>query len=86
MIRWEGPDGYVVGFSTRRGGVSSGPFSSLNLGLLTDDEPANVEENRRRICAEIAADPERLALNRQVHGATLNRAVAGQRSDEFIEL
>ena len=26
-------------FTTRRGGVSEGPYASLNLGLLTDDEP-----------------------------------------------
>ena len=80
MIRWDGPAGYTVGFSTRRGGVSTGPYASLNLGRLTDDEPANVEENRRRLCAEVGADPERLAMNRQVHGATVNRAGAGQRS------
>ena len=79
MIRWDGPGGYVVAFTTRRGGVSSGPYESLNLGLLTDDEPANVEANRRRVCASVGADPERVAMNRQVHGATVNRAVAGRR-------
>ena len=79
MIRWDAGPGYVVAFTTRRGGVSSGRYESLNLGLLTDDEPANVEENRRRVCADVGARPERLALNRQVHGATVNRAVAGRR-------
>jgi YfiH family protein len=79
VIRWEGPPGYVVAFSTRRGGVSHGPFSSLNLGLLTDDDPENVEENRGRVCAEAGVDPQRLAMNRQVHGATVNRARSGQR-------
>ena len=33
LIRWEVPGPYVVAFSTRRGGVSSDEFSSLNLGL-----------------------------------------------------
>jgi hypothetical protein len=79
VIRWDGPPGYVVAFSTRRGGVSAGPYTSLNLGRLTDDDPANVEENRRRLCAEVGADPDRLAMNHQVHGATVNRATAGQR-------
>jgi YfiH family protein len=79
MIRWDGPAGYVVAFSTRLGGVSSGPYASLNLGRLTDDDPANVEENRRRLCAEIGADPDRVAMNRQVHGATVNQATPGQR-------
>lgn len=79
MIRWDAPEPYVVAFPTRRGGVSGGPYASLNLGLLTDDEPANVQENRRRACAELGADPARLAINRQVHAATVNRARAGER-------
>lgn len=79
MIRWDAPEGYVVAFSTRRGGVSDGSFASLNLGLLTDDDAANVEENRRRVCAEVGAEPSGLAMNRQVHGATLNRAERGRR-------
>src|SRR5207244_415864 len=66
--------------STRRGGVSKGPYSSLNLGLLTDDDGASVEENRRRVCAEVGADPQRLAMNRQVHGAIVNRARSGERA------
>lgn len=79
IIRWDAPGPYVVAFSTRLGGVSEGPFASLNLGLLTDDRRANVEENRRRLCAAVGADPARLTLNRQVHGAEVHRAVAGRR-------
>jgi polyphenol oxidase len=79
MIRWDAPEPYVVAFSTRRGGVSHGPYESLNLGLLTEDEPARVEANRSRLCAAIDADPIRLAMNRQVHAATVNRAEAGAR-------
>ena len=33
-------------FTTRRGGVSSGPYASLNLGRFTDDDPDAVETNR----------------------------------------
>jgi polyphenol oxidase len=40
-----------------------------------------VEENRRLLCAEVGADPERLALNRQVHGTTVRRANAGDRGE-----
>lgn len=36
------------GFSTRYGGVSTGPLSSLNLGFSRGDEPDNVRENWRR--------------------------------------
>jgi hypothetical protein len=79
VIRWNGPAGYVVAFSTRQGGVSSGAYESLNLGRLTDDADANVEENRRRLCAEVGADPDSVAMNRQVHAANVHKAAAGAR-------
>lgn len=82
LIHWDAPGPYQVAFTSRQGGVSDGPFSSLNLGLLTDDAPDNVEENRRRLCEAAGADPARLAMNRQVHAATVNRAVAGERGRE----
>jgi YfiH family protein len=77
MIRWNEP-GYVVGFTTRVGGVSEGPYASLNLGRGTGDDVDLVDENRRRACAELGADPRRLAANRQVHSAIVNRAQAGR--------
>ena len=78
--RWDVP-GYEVVFSTRVGGVSEGPFASLNLGKLTLDRAEHVEENRRRLCAEVGADVARLALNRQRHSVVVNRATAGSRSE-----
>ncbi|HEV8151741.1 MAG TPA: laccase domain-containing protein, partial [Solirubrobacteraceae bacterium] len=44
-------DGGTVLFTTRRGGVSEGPYSSLNLGSWTEDDPARVEANRERVRA-----------------------------------
>ncbi len=79
LLRWDSPGPYAVAFSTRQGGVSRGAFASLNLGRLTDDETQNVEENRRRLCAAVGAEPECLAMNRQVHGPTVNRAEPGAR-------
>jgi hypothetical protein len=79
LIRWDAPGPYTVAFSTRQGGVSEGSYASLNLGLLTDDHPDSVHENRRRLCDAVGADPKRLAMNRQVHAATVNRAEAGGR-------
>jgi YfiH family protein len=81
MIRRETIGPYVVAFSTRRGGVSEGPYESLNLGRLTEDDPDRVAENRRRLCVEVEAEPDRLAMNRQVHGAVVNRAEAGRRGE-----
>ncbi|TML02671.1 MAG: laccase domain-containing protein [Actinobacteria bacterium] len=82
LLWWDAPGPYEVAFSTRWGGVSEGAFESLNLGLLTDDAAENVEENRRRLCDAVGADPSCLAMNRQVHAATVNRAEAGARGRE----
>jgi YfiH family protein len=65
---------YRVAFSTRAGGVSEGPYASLNLGTLTDDDPENVVENRGRLCAAVGADPGSATMAWQVHGARVVRA------------
>jgi polyphenol oxidase len=61
-------------FTTRRGGVSEGPYESLNVGLLTDDDPVLVAANRERVRAQAGA--ARLAQGRQVHGTRI--AVDGE--------
>ena len=60
--------GAHVAFSTRAGGVSEGPYESLNLGILTDDVPQRVTENRRRLASSVGLEPERVAMGVQVHG------------------
>src|SRR4051812_21946176 len=60
-----------VAFSTRQGGVSEGPYESLNLGILTDDDQARVSENRNLLVGAIGLDAERVAMGWQVHGAHL---------------
>jgi YfiH family protein len=55
-------------FTTRRGGTSEGPYSSLNLGLLTDDEPGHVRANRARLAEMLGV---RFAMGRQVHGTEI---------------
>src|SRR5262249_13608066 len=79
IVRWKAPGPYAVAFSTRQGGVSEGPFASLNLGRKLGDDPAHVDENRRRLCVALEADPAQLALNFQVHSARVHRARASAR-------
>jgi polyphenol oxidase len=75
LLPWKSaPPEYRVEFSTRVGGVSDGPYRSLNLGLLTDDEPERVVENRRRLAEAVGADPERATMALQVHGARVSQA------------
>jgi len=61
-------------FTDRRGGVSTGPFASLNLSNGNGDDGAAVTENRRRLLAAFGDPP--LALMNQVHGTTVH-AVSG---------
>jgi purine-nucleoside/S-methyl-5'-thioadenosine phosphorylase / adenosine deaminase len=58
-------------FSTRQGGVSEGPYESLNLGILTDDVPERVAENRRRVAASAGLGPDDVAMGWQVHGTDI---------------
>lgn len=53
--------------STRKGGVSKAPYSSLNLGLFTDDSPENVLENRERIFESLGIKISRVTQSYQVH-------------------
>jgi YfiH family protein len=62
--------GTVHGFFGRDGGVSEGPWASLNMSLSTGDDPARVLENRRRAAATLGAPGEALLIARQVHGTT----------------
>jgi polyphenol oxidase len=64
-------DGARAAFSTRLGGVSEPPFDSLNLDILTEDDPAAVGENRRRLAGALSLDPRQVAFALQVHGTHL---------------
>jgi YfiH family protein len=78
-------DGGTALFTTRRGGVSEGPFASLNLGLTTgfargaaSDDAERVRTNRALV-ERIGGG--RLAQARQVHGTRVIEARAGRDGD-----
>ncbi len=56
------------GFFTRRGGVSTGPYASLNCSISSGDDPAHLAENRALVAAALAVEPGRLLGLTQVHG------------------
>ena len=60
--------GAEVAFSTRLGGVSEGPYESLNLGILTEDERERVERNRELLAEAAGLDERSIAMGWQVHG------------------
>jgi YfiH family protein len=81
LIPWE-LEGYRVVFTTRFGGVSEGPYASLNLGRKSGDEVERVDENRRIACEAIDADVVQLALNYQVHSARVRQAEPATRGEQ----
>lgn len=69
------PAGALAVFSTRLGGISRPPYATLNVGAHVGDDPAAVEENRRRLAAAVGL-PDRWATVRQVHGSAVLRIAA----------
>src|SRR5580704_7014960 len=56
------------GFFTRRGGVSTGPFASLNCSLSSADDREAVQENRGLVADTLAVARGNLLGCTQVHG------------------
>jgi YfiH family protein len=54
-------------FFTREGGVSDGIYASLNGGIGSQDDPAHVTENRRRMAEQMGVTPERFLSVWQTH-------------------
>lgn len=65
--------GFPHAFSTRLGGISRGPFESLNLGNPSEqsiqDSTENISENYRRLQKAIGCESRRRYLSHQVHGS-----------------
>ena len=58
------------GFFTRQGGVSGGVYASLNCGLGSDDDRANVLENRKRAAHHLGSSLGAILTVHQIHSAT----------------
>jgi YfiH family protein len=72
-VRWLEAElpGARAAFSTRLGGVSEGPYESLNVAVKTGDEADRVRENRRRLAGALGLDSADVVMGRQVHGTEL---------------
>jgi len=68
---WPAPPHVHAFVTARAGGVSEGSYSSFNVGDLTDDDPAAVLENKRRLAALV---PGPVRWLRQIHGARVVHA------------
>lgn len=74
--------GLKHGFTNRLGGVSSGRFSSLNLGLKWGDEPDAVAENLRRVADAGGYPAATLRRVKQVHGGEVLNATTLSETSE----
>lgn len=80
---WEAPPWVRALTTLRPGGVSTGPYASLNLGGRAGDDPCRVAENRRRVRSAFGVPSEPVWL-KQVHGTRcidLLRAGVAERAD-----
>ncbi|MBU9714842.1 peptidoglycan editing factor PgeF [Evansella tamaricis] len=57
----------TVGFTTKNGGISEKPFTSLNVGLHVNDESSQVLENRQRIGDLLSFTPANWVCGEQIH-------------------
>lgn len=71
------------GFFSRHGGVSTGDFASLNVGLHVGDETAHVLENRERIKRHLGLP--HLVTAKQVHGDRIHRVTGGNQEPGEVE-
>ncbi|OCT17224.1 multicopper polyphenol oxidase [Paenibacillus pectinilyticus] len=77
----------TAGFTTRLGGVSEAPFTSLNCGLHVNDRPSDVVRNRERIADVLGQPFDAFTYAEQVHGkeiaiVSLNEQGMGRTSRE----
>ncbi|MBQ7794993.1 MAG: peptidoglycan editing factor PgeF [Lachnospiraceae bacterium] len=54
-------------FSTRMGGVSKGPYATMNFSFTRGDDPEAVKENYRRMADALQVDMNRMVLTWQTH-------------------
>jgi YfiH family protein len=62
-------EGLIHAILTRIGGVSQGPYATLNLGHTVGDDLAAVEENHRRALSTLRLEPQQVVSPYQVHRA-----------------
>ena len=57
----------VHGFTTRKGGVSTGEYASLSMSPWRGDDIENVRENERILCESLSLELSRLTATKQEH-------------------
>lgn len=74
--------------TTRKGGISKGPFSSFNLGNYSDDSPTNIYENRQILSRMWYMDLSDFVIPHQTHSSNvlvIDKAFMKSSASEKIE-
>lgn len=75
--------------TTRAGGVSEGPFASLNPAIYTDDDPAAIRENLHRLAEAAGVPADRIIVPHQIHGeriGTIDETFLQKKTEEQTAL
>lgn len=83
VLRVETDSAAGLAFTTRREGVSTGGFASLNLGASTGDTAAAVRDNRLAVCEHLGIPADRVSMCRQIHGARVHEVARPLRRGRF---
>ena len=88
LLTWPALDASGAGaaVTARAGGVSSGPYESLNLSLSVGDDPGCVLENRHRLATAFGAAPGDFVFARKVHGAGVRVVTEADRGSGAFRL
>jgi len=88
VLAWPVFDGHDLDavVTTRGGGVSAGPYASLNLSLHVGDQAADVLENRRRAAAALGADLRDMVFCDQSHDRDVRVVSAADRGRGSLSL
>ena len=76
----------IAAESTRHGGISQPPYTSLNLGISTDDDPRHVTKNRQRWLANWDLTESDMATSYQVHGTAVQMVTEAGRTTGYDAL
>jgi YfiH family protein len=88
LLTWPALDssGAAAVVTARSGGVSAGPYATLNLSFSVGDDPGCVLENRRRLAAAFGSAPGDFVFARQVHRAAVRVVTGADRGSGVFSL
>ncbi|MCX8001704.1 MAG: peptidoglycan editing factor PgeF, partial [Anoxybacillus mongoliensis] len=76
LLMFDDWENVIVAFTTKRGGVSSEPFATLNVGMHVNDHRHAVCENRKKVAEQLNVSLDRWVCADQVHGVHIEKVTS----------